>query len=64
MVFSCESRNVRSWLELDERCGREDGCFEGQLELSYQRRPPESGFVRRKGPNIILCVDAGFWSSR
>jgi hypothetical protein len=51
-------------LNLKWDVGGEDGCFGEQLKGIYQRRPPESGFVRRKGPNIILCVDVGSWSSR
>jgi hypothetical protein len=27
-------------------------------ESNYQRRPPERGFVRRKGPNMMNC---GVW---
>lgn len=23
---------------------------------AYQSRPPDSGFVKRKGPNIVMCV--------
>lgn len=33
------------------------------LEVNYHNRPPDSGFVRRKGPNIMVVRGVWDWAT-
>lgn len=43
-----------------QRRRHEGNC--GRRRIIYHSRPPDSGFVRRKGPNIADCVGVRCWT--